>query len=733
MRLFRKALASIARELWMSMSAPFQDPILKYLGPCGLLAQALDGYEHRPQQIDMARLIRRALDERRYCLVEAGTGTGKTLAYLIPALLSGRRVVVSTATKTLQDQILDKDLPLLARSTGIEFRAVALKGRSNYLCLYRLEQAEAGGQAHLLAKDRRAFERVLAWSHSTAQGEWSELNLPDNDPIARELSSTSESCLGRKCPRASQCFVTRARRAAAESDLIIVNHHLLFADLALKTEKPGSSAQVLPSYQAVVFDEAHAVEDVATDFFGVSLSNFRVRDLISDIERVLAPNAEAEPLIASLLTKVEMLSNRFFNQRGLGLTASDPARRLTRDRDAAALTEESESLIEALRALAGALESIAALEKDALIRRTKELAGDFAFLVAVGDPLFVYWEEKRARGAFLRAAPIDVAREFRSRLYTTADTIIFTSATMAAEGRLDFTRRRLGLTDPEAGAADSPRKRRAGTSSSKSDLPTPARPGQSSTCPDNSALLPPASRDGPPFPSSPEAAKLATPVDELMLDSPFDFASQAALYTPAHLPDPSAANFIEAAADEIAALCALTGGRALLLFTSLRNMVEAHRLLEHSLPCRAMLQSQAPKSALIARFKEEPSVLFASHSFWEGVDIPGQALSLVVIDKLPFASPGDPVVAARVEWIKALGRSAFIEYQLPQAALLLRQGFGRLIRTRRDRGIVAVLDPRLSTKRYGQAFLKSLPPAHRCATIDELQLFWGEACAPTSP
>lgn len=697
------------------MSAPFQDPILKYLGPRGLLAQALDGYEHRPQQIDMARLIRRALDERRYCLVEAGTGTGKTLAYLIPALLSGRRVVVSTATKTLQDQILDKDLPLLAHSTGIEFRAVALKGRSNYLCLYRLEQAEGGGQAHLLAKDKRAFERVLEWSRRTTLGEWNELSLPDNDPIARELSSTSESCLGRKCPRAQQCFVTKARRAAAESDLIIVNHHLLFADLALKTEKPGSSAQVLPNYQAVVFDEAHAVEDVATDYFGVSLSNFRVRGLIGDIERVLASKAEASPPIASLLTKIETLSNRFFNQRGLELTASDPARRLTRDRDAGALTEESEALIEAIRALPGTLEPIEALERDALIRRAKELAGDFAFLVAVGDPLFVYWEEKRARGAFLRAAPIDVAREFRSRLYTTADTIVFTSATMAAEGRLDFTRRRLGLADPDADAARGSRKRKVDASKSKSA--------------GHAARARPSNDEAPSQRPSPEAAKLTTPVDELMLDSPFDFASQAALYTPAHLPEPAAAEFIEAAAEEIAELCALTGGRALLLFTSLRNMVEAHRLLEHRLPGRVMLQSQAPKSALIARFKAEPSILFASHSFWEGVDIPGEALCLVVIDKLPFASPGDPVVAARVEWIKALGRSAFIEYQLPQAALLLRQGFGRLIRTRRDRGIVAVLDPRLSTKRYGQTFLKSLPPARRCATIDELRIFWDEARA----
>ncbi|MDR0965347.1 MAG: ATP-dependent DNA helicase [Myxococcales bacterium] len=684
------------------MTAPFQDPILKYLGPHGLLARALDGYEHRPQQLDMARLIRRALDERRYCLIEAGTGTGKTLAYLVPALLSGRRVVVSTATKTLQDQILGKDLPLLARSTGIEFRAVALKGRSNYVCLYRLDQAEEAGQALLLAKDRRDFERVVEWARTTAQGEWAELNLPDKSPIARELSSTSESCLGRKCPRNAQCFVSRARRAAAESDLIIVNHHLLFADLALKTERPGSSAQVIPSYQAVVFDEAHAIEDVATDFFGVSLSNFRVRDLLDDIERVLPTGTHAsddKPLIASLLTKVEALSNRFFNQRGMLLTSNDPARRLTREVDADALAEHSGDLVEALRALTSALEPLEVLEKDALTRRAKALTADLSFFVAVDDPLFVYWEEKRGRGTFLRAAPIDVGGEFRRRLYTTADTIVFTSATLAAEGKLEFTRKRLGLTEPDTDR-EAPRKARK----QKVIAPDPSK---------EEVRL-----------DSPEAARLATPVDELMLDSPFDFQTQAALYAPTHLPEPSDASFIDAVAEEIVALCDVTGGRALLLFTSLRNMTEAYRRLEHRLPCRAMLQGDAPKSALIAKLQEAPSVLFASHSFWEGVDIPGEALSLVVIDKLPFAAPGDPVVAARVEWISALGRSAFNEYQLPQAALLLRQGFGRLIRTRRDRGIVAVLDPRLSTKRYGQAFLKSLPPARRFGELDALRSFW---------
>ncbi len=673
------------------MSAPFQDPILKYLGPRGLIAQAISGYEHRPQQLDMARLIRRALDERRYCLIEAGTGTGKTLAYLVPALLSGRRVIVSTATKTLQDQILDKDLPLLKRSTRIEFKAVAVKGRANYVCLYRLEKAEIGGQGLLLEKDRELFERVVQWARQqTKSGEWSELDLPEGAPITRELSSPVDSCLGRKCPYQNTCFVTLARRAAFDSDLIIVNHHLLFADLELKTEK-GSSAQVLPKYQALVFDEAHAVEDVATDFFGVAMSNFRVRGLTGDIEKVLVNESAHAPLVAPLISKLDVLSTRGFNEIGMGLTAGEPTRRLTRGKDARKLKKVCVPLIESLKALAGALEPFKSLERDALIRRCNEMATAFEFLMALDNPLFVYWAEKRPRGAFLRAAPIDVANEFRTRLYTMADTIIFTSATMAAEGRLAYTRRRLGLPSAEE-MAHGVRVRSA-------------------------------------VRKSPEAARMATPVDELMLDSPFDYPSQAALYTPSHLPEPQAPDFVERAAEEIAALCEITNGRALLLFTSLRNMQEAHRLLEHRLPGEVMIQSQAPKSTLIARFKAAPSVLFASHSFWEGVDIPGEALSLVIIDKLPFATPTDPVVAARVEWIISQGRSAFAEYQLPQAAILLRQGFGRLIRTRRDRGIVAVLDPRLSTKPYGKVFLRSLPPAHRCQSIGELRQFWS-ACVP---
>ncbi len=682
----------------MTMSV-FSDPIQKYLGPDGILARAFPAYEHRPQQLQMARLVRRALDERRYCLVEAGTGTGKTLAYLIPALLSGRRVVVSTATKTLQDQILDKDLPLLRKAAGIEFKATVLKGRSNYLCRYRLELAETAGQAHLFASARREYEAVVSWSRQTETGEWSELNLPEGSQVRKELSCASESCPGRKCPYNSVCFVSRARREAADSDLIIVNHHLLFADLALKTDVPGSGAQVIPPYQAVVFDEAHAVEDVATDFFGVSLCAFRIHELTEDVERALSQEPNACPLAPMILERIEQFGTRLFNQRGLGIPETEPVRRLTAPLDADELSVQIEPLTEALRALPGAISQLESVEKETFLRRINDLTAGLEFMAAMDDPGFVYWEERRGKTqVFLRAAPIDVAREFRSRLYTTADTIIFTSATLAAEGRLDFTRRRLGLpsSGEQAGGNAEEEKAAAGNEASET-----AFHGDSGTM-----------------------RRFVTPVDELLLDSPFDYGQQAALYTPRHLPEPNEPEFIGRAAEEIEALCGITGGRALLLFTSLKNMTLAHALLRGRLPCPVMIQGEAPRSALISRFKNEPSALFASHSFWEGVDIPGEALSLVVIDRLPFASPTDPVVAARVEWLRAAGRVPFICYQVPQAALSLRQGFGRLIRTRTDRGIVAILDPRLTTKRYGGAFLKSLPPARRCSDIGEVRAFW---------
>ena len=650
--------------------APPRDAILAILGPGGLLARASEGYEHRPQQIQMAGLVRRALEERRYAIVEAGTGTGKTLAYLVPAILSGRRVVVSTATKTLQEQIVGKDLPRLREVADIDFSATVMKGRSNYLCLHRLERAEEDPHFNLTSRlEQRAFREIRGWSHLTDTGDKAELDLPENLFVWRALSATSETCAGQRCPRHESCFVTRMRERAAESDLIIVNHHLLFADLALKTSRAsGRGAEVIPRYDAVIFDEAHAIEDVATEFFGLGASDYRVEDLVHDARHALAGDPEGLGA-EGLLSKLETVSESLFRSVGRMLPrGAEGAHRFTRA-DAPGLEAASQEIGTVLMALAGRIGRSEDPDVQGLARRAKELVADLEFLAAIDQPTFVYWAEARGRATFLRAAPIDVAEELRERLYRLADSVVFTSATLATGGRLDFVKRRLGLADAETGQ-------------------------------DSYAI------------------------DSLLLTSPFDFATQAALYAPTSLPEPADPSFVGEVAEEIFALCEITGGRAFALFTSLRNMTEAHRLLKDRLPYRVLLQGERPKGALIADFKERPSVLFAAHSFWEGVDIAGEALSLVIIDKLPFASPADPIVAARVELLRSRGHDAFGEYQVPEAALALRQGFGRLIRSRRDRGIVAVLDRRLTTKGYGRSFLASLPRCPRTADRAVIESWW---------
>ncbi len=646
---------------------PPKDPIHAVLGPGGLLARSRPGYEHRPQQIQMAQQVRRALDDRRYALIEAGTGTGKTLAYLLPAVLCGRRVVISTATKTLQEQIVTKDLPTLREVAALEFTATVMKGRANYLCLSRLERAQDEKPTLPTREDSKAFQRIKAWSTATETGDRAELDLPESLSVWKELSATADSCTGQRCPRYEDCFVTRMRKRAAESDLIIVNHHLFFADLALKTAKNGGGAEVIPRYDAVVFDEAHALEDVATEYFGVGASDFRIKDLLNDTERVMEEHESFDA--PALLTKIETLSSRLFSEVGRLLPrAGDPRLRLNPTL-AKKVQAPAEELADALLAFRGHLAQEDDADLLALARRGKEIADDLSFLLEAGQPGFVYWAESRSRATFLRAAPIDVATELRQRLFSATDTVVMTSATLTTQGSFDFLKRRLGLADEATGE----------------DRYT---------------------------------------VDTLLLDSPFDYPKQAALYLPTHLPEPNDPRFVEQAADEIFRLCELTDGRAFVLFTSLKNMNEAHRLLKDRLPFRVLLQGERPKQALLNDFREVPSVLFAAQSFWEGVDVAGEALSLVIIDKLPFASPGDPVVAARIDQLKTAGRDAFADYQIPNAALALRQGFGRLVRTRQDRGIVAVLDRRIATKAYGRAFVASLPNCPRTDDLKKIAGWW---------
>jgi ATP-dependent DNA helicase DinG len=679
------------------------------LGAGGRLETALPGYERRDDQLALARAVERAITDRGYLVAEAGTGTGKTLAYLVPAVLSGRRVIVSTATKTLQEQIWGKDIPLLRERCGLEFSAAYLKGRSNYFCL---ERGDAFARAPTFAAREEAalWPRIEAWSRETQTGDRSEIDLPDQFHTWRDLSATSENCQGRDCAQYEACFVTRARALAAEADVLLVNHHLFFADLAMRTSRAG--VEILPEHDVVVFDEAHAIEDVATEYFGLQVSSFRVEELSRDALRVVADRPDLGSMMKEATGELRKAGERFFQSVADGLRSgparpgggrwapSTPARAGARpyaqgaraggarpgargedESVKAALTGEVlEPAGRELSRLDSALSMLRDLLADAespplqgIARRAGELRVELAAVTAMKEPSRVYFGEVRGRGVFLRAAPIDVAEELQERLYRRTDTVIFTSATLAAQGRFDYFRRQVGLA-PEFDVAEG------------------RYPG------------------------------------------PFDFERQAALVSPATLPEPNDPGFVAAAAEAIRELAEITGGRGFVLCTSNRNMLAFHQACR-GLPYRILLQGERPKSRLLEDFKAEPSLLFATQSFWEGVDVPGDALSLVVIDRLPFAPPGDPVIAARLRALEEAGGDGFSELQVPAAALALRQGFGRLVRTREDRGLVAVLDRRLVTKSYGRAFLTTLPKTPLLRTMDEARRWWerGPGAADRSP
>jgi len=641
------------------------------LGPDGVLARALPGFEQRQGQVQMARAVEAALADRTYLIAEAGTGTGKTLAYLLPALRSGRKVVVSTATKTLQDQIFFKDLPMLAAHAGISFRAALMKGRTNYLCLARFGRFE---QEPLFTNkyDARLYPRIRAWAQATETGDRGELELPESFGAWRELSATADTCTGARCPDYDRCFITRMRADAAAADLVVVNHHLFFADLAIRTSGTQGAGEVIPRYDAVIFDEAHALEEVASEHFGTQVSSYRVEDLARDGERLVGPEHALYVKAAPAWGALRAAAQGLFDAVSAELPGAGESARFTPALREAAVAHAPE-VHDVLEHLAKVLQPAEEGEISALGRRADELGEQLRFVLADQVQSHVYYAERRQRSVALRATPVDVADELARRLYGALDTAVLTSATLSTAGSFDFLKKRLGLVDAQ---------------------------GQ---------------------------ARMA--LESLHVASPFRYPDQALLYVPSHLPEPNDPRFTAEAADEIAALCEITGGRAFVLCTALRQMTELHRLLAGRLPYPCLLQGELPKQKLIERFRQEPSVLFASQSFWEGVDVPGDALSLVIIDRLPFANPRDPVVAARIDWLKAQGQQPFDAYQVPEAALSLRQGFGRLIRTQRDRGIVAVLDKRLRTKGYGKRFLQSLPDATRVGELSKLGPAWARISA----
>jgi ATP-dependent DNA helicase DinG len=659
------------------------------LGPGSPLSANLPGYEDRPGQLAMAEAVEAALGEERPLFVEAGTGTGKTLAYLVPAVLSGKKVVVSTATRALEEQIFTKDIPIvrsILAPLGIEFRAALMKGLANYVCKRRLGELLASDGASRIGSDRD-LARLVEWAKETETGDRAELATLAEDAAAwKDVQSSSDTRIGAACEHYDACFVTKMRREADEASLVVVNHHLFFADLALRRGRGGEYASAIPPYDVVVFDEAHQIEDIATDFFGVRVSSSRVESLVRDARRALVAAKLLTVLgtgeAKSLLDGVTSGSARFFMALGSRANQAGEPRRILSERD---LEGDVRGAHEALD---GALDGLwaYALANDrheavsVVARRTRELRSDLRSVlqgrVASGDgevSAHVAWLDLRERSVAIGASPVELGATLREALFDKVPGVVCTSATLAtgtsgSDPSFHFARARLGA--------------------------------------------PPETR-------------------ELIVPSPFDIQARAALYLPRDLPEPADPAFEAAAVDRIVELVDVTGGGAFVLCTSTRAMKAFHRALRSRLTQTLLLQGEAPKHLLLSKFRaSEHAVLVATMSFWEGVDVPGHALRLVILDKIPFAVPTEPVVAARCAQIERDGGNPFAEYSVPVAAITLKQGFGRLLRTKKDAGIVALLDKRAVTKGYGKRLLASLPPARRVATLDEVRAFW-EGIVPT--
>ena len=640
------------------------------LGKDGLLSQVHDKYEYRAQQIDMAHAVEKSLHERRPSIVEAATGTGKTLAYLVPALLSRKRVVVSTGTKALQGQLFHKDLPFLQRNWHRPFETVQLKGRRNYLCLQRFDEMRNRPRFRN-REDSKHWPKIAEWAHETTTGDRAEIEgLPDDYAAWSDLSVGSEACLGSKCPFYEECFVFEARERAQDADIIVVNHHLFFADLALRDVGFG---EILPPYDAVIFDEAHHLEDVATSYFGLQVSNWRLKELVGDIRRSLDTEEVDAPEVDEALRDVSTVYSDFFSFVSYGLyDGRYPLEKVLDGSQSEKIAESHRDLKDALSALHNAVGATAALGEvgQRLAERCMEVKLDLATILAAQKSEYAYLVEKRERGVFLQAAPINLADLMRSKLLDTHDSLVFTSATLATGGNLEFFKERMGMTGPE-----------------HSDLA----------------------------------------VDELILEPVFDYEDQCALYIPKKLPAPNSDDFADNVALIVEYLTGVTEGRAFVLFTSYSNLHAVHDKLAHKLDFTVLKQGEAPKSELLDRFRQDThSVLFATSSFWEGVDVEGDALSQVIIDNLPFANPTDPLTRARLDDIEARGGNSFRDLSMPSAALSLKQGFGRLIRSRNDTGIVAILDSRIANRRYGRYFLETLPPAPVAWTAPAVKGWWLE-------
>ena len=628
-------------------------------GPGGFLERCMiGGYEHRRGQLEMAEMVHDAFEKHHHAILEAGTGTGKTLAYLVPAICSGRRVVISTATKSLQEQLYQKDIPFLQKHFAPNLKVAVMKGRSNFLCVAKMNGM--ADQALLKGMDELdAFQQIKQWAKLTETGDRAELTfLPDDSDLWTRLDARRDTCSGQKCPSFNPCFVTGMHQRAKDADLIIVNHHLFFADLALKQDDFGS---ILPEYSAVVFDEAHEMEDVASDYFGRQISNFRFDELARDADQTLRLLHLGTPGLLRRTQRIRERSRAFFEM----FPPRDGRYPFSRNEREAFLEQHREPYDDLATALKGFETECAAMTQKPeeilrIARRSFEIRQELSFLFESNEKNFVYWYERRNKGVFLAATPIDVSQILREKLFEQFDTVVLTSATLTVGNRFEFIRHRLGLDHA---------KERA---------------------------LPPE----------------------------FDYEKQAMLYLPANMPDVRNPAYSAKAADEIVNLLETSQGRAFCLFTSYSQMNDLYERVRSRVPFPLLLQGTSPRSVLLERFKNTPgAVLFATASFWQGVDVPGDALSCVIVDRLPFAVPSDPIVAARVAALQEDGRNAFAEFQVPEAVLALKQGFGRLIRTKTDRGVLALLDNRIQRMAYGKIFLESLPKYKMTSSLAEVSRF----------
>lgn len=634
--------------------------IQRIFGADGLIARNHRQYEHREGQIKMAEAVARAFEKKNHLIVEAGTGTGKTLAYLVPAiaaaLASGERIIVSTGTKNLQEQLMEKDIPFLQRVLPKKFTAAYMKGRANYACLQKIRKAET--QPILDGLDELDhFEAIRQWSGESETGDRAELiDLPENLGFWNRINARGETCLGQQCADFEPCFITRMRSRAEAADIVIVNHHLFFADLNIRGNQYG---RVLPDYGAVIFDEAHLVEDVAADYFGFQVSSFQIDELVRDVNQLPVTDAVVTRDLTKIAARLATFADQFWirftqtrAQEGRFPLSTDMFVQQLRsgEIEPTPLGEAFFELEKVLGRLETAIDVLSdkATEAENLLRRVRQAKFDLDFIVTQSEKNYVYWIEKRGRGSYLRASPIDVSALLQEKLFEKTDTVVLTSATLSTNGRFDFIRERLGL-------------------------------------------------DG-------------SRTDTLLAPSSFDYEKQAIIYIPKAMPDPRSAEYGQMAAAEIVKLLSITRGHAFVLCTSNYAMNALYEFVSARIGYPCFVQGSMSKAGILERFRATPNaVLFATSSFWQGVDVQGDQLSCVIIDKLPFAVPTDPIVAARTKFIDDNGGRSFFEYSVPQAIITLKQGIGRLIRSRTDRGVIALLDARLRTKSYGRDFLNSLP------------------------